>query len=126
MDEMSSCAQVAGQIRVSVHRFERGRSSVIAVLADQSVDPWIFTKCSYARREDDQLRIVRQRHARAVDCLIAQPGAVKFMRIKIHHSLPNGCVERLEVHFQAERGGTVKALRIVADEESAYGQLVVR
>src|ERR1700692_4050636 len=123
---MSSRAQVAGEILIRVHRFERGRRSTIAVLADQSVDSRVFAKYSYARREDDQLRIVRQRHACTVDRLVAQPGTVKFMRIKINDSLPNVRLEGLEVHFQAERGGIVKTFSIVADEESAHCQLVVR
>ena len=48
------------------------------------------------------------------------------MRIKIDDCLPDGRVQYLEVHFQAERGGAVKALGIVADEEPANCQAVVR
>src|ERR1017187_3440893 len=48
------------------------------------------------------------------------------MRIKINDSLPDGRVQLLEVHFQAERGGAVKALGIVADEKPAHCQAVVR
>ena len=49
--EVSSRAQVAGEIRIPAHRLKRRRSSTIAVFADQDIDGWVFTECSYARRE---------------------------------------------------------------------------
>src|ERR1700731_3879795 len=98
---MSGCAQVACEIRISIHRFERCRSSAIAVLADQGVDGWVFAESSYTGSEDDQLRTVGQRHAGAVDRLVAEPCAVKFVRIKINHSLLDGRIEYLEIDFQA-------------------------
>ena len=58
MYEVSSRAQVAGEIRIPPHRLKRRQSSTISVFADQGIDGWVFTECSYARREDDQLRIV--------------------------------------------------------------------
>src|ERR1700756_1635417 len=126
VDEVSSCAQVTGEIHIDIHCFEGSRSSTITILADQCVDISVFTKFLYARREDDQLCTVGQGHARTVDSLVAQPCTVKFMRIKINDSLLHRRVHRLEVHFQAERGGAVKALGIVADEKPAHGQAVVR
>src|ERR1700733_1144871 len=105
---MSSRTQVAGEIRIRVYRFERGRSSTIAVLADQSVDSPVFAECSYARRKDDQHRTIRQRHTSTVDRLVAQPGTVELMRIEINDSLADGRLEGLEVNLQAERGGLVK------------------
>src|ERR1700675_2934813 len=122
---MSSRAQVVGEIRISIHRFERRRSSAIAVLADQRVDGWVFAESSYAGSEDDQLRTVGQRHAGAVDRLVAKPCAVKLMRIKINDSLLDGRFEYLEIDFQAELGGTMEALGVVADEKAAHGQSVV-
>src|SRR5579864_7435736 len=126
VDEVSSRAQVAGKIRIDIYRFEGSRSSAIAIFADQRVDISVFTKFLYARREDDQLCAVGQGHPRTVDGLVTQPCAVKLMRIEINDSLLHRRVHRLEIHFQAERGGTVKALGIVANEKSAHGQAAVR
>src|SRR6266446_6258737 len=53
--KMSSRAQVAGEIRISIYRFECRRSSTIAVLPDQGVNGRVFAESSYTRREDDQL-----------------------------------------------------------------------
>src|ERR1700756_1302220 len=126
VDEVSSRAQVAGEIRIGTHGCEGSRSSAITILADQRVDASIFAKFLYTRREDDQLCTVGQCHARTIDSFVAQPCTVKFMRIEINDSLLHRRVHRLEVHFQAERGGAVKALGIVADEKPAHGQAVVR
>src|SRR5260370_535555 len=123
--KMGGRAQVAREIRISMYCFERRRSSAIAVLADQDVDGWVFAESSYAGSEDDQLRTVGQRHAGAVDRLVAKPCAVKLMRIKINDSLLDGRFEYLEIDFQAELGGTMEALRVVADEKAAHGQSVV-
>ena len=106
--------------------FERCRSSAIAVFADQLVDRLVFAKFLYARREDDQLRAVGQRHARAIDGLVAQPGAVKLMRIEIDDGLLDRLVEHLEVHLEAQLGGPVKALDVIADEEAAHAKPSVR
>src|SRR4029077_7625549 len=97
----------------------------IAVLSDQTVNGWVFAESSYTGREDDQLRTVGQRHAGAVDRLVAEPCAVKFMRIKINDSLLNGRIEYLEIDFQAELGGTMKAFSVIADEKAAHGKSVV-
>jgi len=94
----------------------------IAVLADQRVDILIFAKLIYARRKDDQLRTVGQCHACTVDSLVAQPCAVKLMRIKINDGLLDGCLRRLEVHFPTQFGGAVKPLDIVADKKAAERQ----
>src|SRR6266404_1676564 len=123
--KMSGRAQVVGEIRISIHRVERRRSSAIAVLADQGVDGWVFAESPYTGREDDQLRTIGQRHAGAVDRLVAEPCAVKFMRIKIDDSLLDGRIEYLEIDFQAQLGGTMEALGVVADEKPAHGKSVV-
>src|SRR4029077_17261315 len=96
----------------------------IAVLSDQGVNGWVFAESSYAWSEDDQLRTVGQRHAGAVDRLVAEPCAVKFMRIKINDSLLDGRIEYLEIDSQAELGGTMKALRVVANEKAAHRKSV--
>src|SRR5271157_2229507 len=126
VDEVSSRAQVAGEIRIGIHGFEGSRSSAITILADQRVDTSVFAKFLYARREDDQLGTVGECHPRTVDSLVAQPCAVKFMRIEINDSLLHWRVHPLEVHFQAQRGGAVKALNVVADEKAAHCQPFIR
>jgi hypothetical protein len=37
-------AQIAGQVRIGAHRFERRRGSKIAVLANQPIDGLVFAK----------------------------------------------------------------------------------
>src|SRR6266404_1436041 len=123
--KLSGRAQVGGEIRISIHRFERSRSSAIAVLPDQGVNGRVFAESPDTGREDDQLRTIGQRHAGAVDRLVAEPCAVKFMRIKIDDSLLDGRIEYLEIDFQAQLGGTMEALGVVADEKPAHGKSVV-
>src|SRR5580658_11117797 len=123
--EVSCRAQVAREIRIGTRGFERGRSSAIPILADQPVYTSVFAKFLYTGREDNQLGSVGQGHPRTVNCLVAQPRAVKLMRVEIHDSLLDGRVHLLEVHFQAQCGGAVKALGIVADEKAAHSQPVV-
>src|SRR5271169_5642375 len=95
VDEVSSRAQVAGEIFIGADGFERSGRSAVAVLADQRVDISVFTKFLYSRREDDQLCAVGQGHPRTVDSLVAQPCAVKLMRIEINDRLLDGRVHRL-------------------------------
>src|SRR5712691_10710257 len=123
--KMSGSAQVGGEIRISLHRFERRRSSAIAVLPDQGVNGRVFAESPDTGCEDDQLRTIGQRHAGAVDRLVAKPCAVKFMRIKINDSLLDGRVEYLEIDFQAQLGGTMEALGVVADEKAAHGKRTI-
>src|SRR5580693_1941123 len=82
--EVSSRAQVVGEIGIRTYGCESGRRSTIAVLADQAIDSQIFAKFLDARRQDDQFRTVGQCHARTVDGLVAQPCAVELMRVKIN------------------------------------------
>jgi len=60
-----------------------------------------LAKFPNAGRKNNQLRTVRHRHSRALHRLVAQPRAVKFMRIEINHRLSNRRVQDLEIHFQA-------------------------
>src|ERR1700677_4110804 len=124
VDQMSRRAQVAAEIRIGTHGFERGRRSAVAIFADQCVGIFVFAKFLYTRREDDQLCTVGERHAGTVDRLVAEPGAVKLVRIEINDSLADRCVQRLEVYFQAQRSGAVKALNIVTDKKAAHCQPV--
>src|SRR5580658_847698 len=97
--EVSSRAKVVRKIRVRTHGQEGGRRSAIAIFADQSIDGAVFAKFLYAGRQDDQLCSVGQCHACTVDCLVAQPCAVKLMRIEINDSLLHWRIHRLKVYF---------------------------
>ena len=44
VDEVRRRAQIAGQVRIGAHRFERRRGSKIAVLANQPIDGLVFAK----------------------------------------------------------------------------------
>src|SRR5271163_2136608 len=94
--EVSCRAQVACEIRIGAHGFDRGRSSAIPILSDQPVYTSVFAKFLYTGREDNQLGSVGQGHPRAVDCLVAQPCAVKLTRVEINDSLLHGRVHLLE------------------------------
>ena len=76
----------------------------------------------HAGREDDELGAIGQRHAGAIDGLVAEPGAVKLAGIEIDDGLADRLVEHLEVDLEAEFGGQVEALRVVADKEAAHGE----
>src|ERR1700685_765731 len=123
--EVRSRAQVAGHRRIGIYRFARRGGSAIAVLADESIDCRVFAECSYSRREDDQFGAVGQRHARSINRLVAEPRAVTLIWIEIDDSRADGRVERLAVHFQAPRGGALKALGVVANEKAAHCKLAV-
>src|ERR1700756_1342640 len=125
VDEVSSRAQVAGEIRIGTHGCEGSRSSAITILADQRVDASIFAKFLYTRRQDDQLCTVGQCHARTIDSFVAQPCTVKFMRIEINDSLLHRRVHALDVHFQAQPGSAMKAFDVVPDEKAAHCQPIV-
>src|SRR5579864_9709550 len=86
VNEVSSGAKIVCEIRIGTHGLERGRRSMVAVFSDQRVDGPVFPKFFYARRQDDQLCTIGECHACAVDCLVAQPCAVKLMRIEIDDS----------------------------------------
>ena len=101
MDEVGGGAQVGGDIGVGFDCFERGGRSSVTVLADQAVDGGVFAKFFYAGREDDQVRSVGERHAGAIDGLVAEPGAVKLLGIEIHDGLLDRLVEHLEIHLEA-------------------------
>src|SRR5580700_3225457 len=125
MNEVSSRTQVASKIRIRVNGCERSRSSAIAILSDQRIDSAVFAKLLYTGCEDNQLGVIGQCHSRAVDGFVAEPCAVKFIRIEINDSLLDRGVHRFEVHFQAQLSRAMKTLGIVADEKTAHCQLAV-
>src|SRR5271154_6999611 len=100
---------------------QRGRSAVISVFANQTVDGGIFAEFLDAGRENDELCVVSQGHARSIDGFIAQPRAVKLVRIEIDNSLLNRLFEHFEIDLETEVGSKMKTLGLVADVEAAHG-----
>ena len=76
-------------------------------------------------REDDQLGAVGQRHAGAIDGLVADPGGVELAGIEIDDGLLIGLSSDLEVDLETQFGGREEALDVVADKEAAHGQAAV-
>ena len=68
---------------------------------------------------------VGERHAGAIDGLVAEPGAVELLGVEINDGLLDGLVEHFEIDLEAERGGEFEALDIVADEEAAHGESAI-
>ena len=60
---------------------------------------------------DDEFGSIGQRHARAIDGLVAEPSAVELVGFEIDDGLVDGRVEHLEIHLQAEVGGEMEARR---------------
>ena len=115
----------AARSALSLDRLERGRRAAIAVFADERVDALVFAELVHAGREDDELGAVGQRHAGAVDGLVADPGGVKLAGIEIDDGLADLLVDDFEVDLEAEFGGPQEALDIVADVEAAHGKAAV-
>ena len=126
MDEMGGGTEIVGQIGVGFDCGEGCRSAAIAVFADQCVDDLVFAKILYAGGENDEVGAVGQRHAGAIDGLVAEPGGVKLAGVEIDNGLFEGCVEDFKVDLEAKVGGEVKTLGIIADEETAHGEAAFR
>ena len=86
---------------------------------------WSSPNSLDAGGKNDQFGAVGKRHAGAVDGLVAEPGAVELVRVEIDDGLADGLVEHFEVDLEAEVGGAVEALLVVADEEAAHGEAAV-
>ena len=62
--------------------FEGSGCSAVAVLADEEIDGGVFAELVDAGGEDDELRVVGERHAGAVDALVAEPGALELVGVE--------------------------------------------
>src|ERR1035438_2915312 len=122
---MRGCAQIVGKIGMGIDCLKRSRGSAIAVFADQTVDGLVFAKFLYSRGEYDQLRIVSQRHACAVDGLVAQPGGMKLAWIEIDHGFLDGFIHNLEVDLETQFRGQIEALDVIADIQASNSQPTV-
>ena len=103
----------------SLTSFERARGAAVAVLADEDVDGGVFAELVDAGSEHDQFCVVGERHAGAVDALVAEPGAAELVRVEEDDCLLDLAVHHHEVDLEAERGGEFKALGVVADVQAA-------
>src|SRR5689334_5860163 len=95
------------------------RRSAIPIFANELVDSLVLAKLVHTRRQNNQLSIVGQRHARAIDRLVADPRGMKLAWIEINDCLVNLLVEYFEIDFQAELSRGEEAFDVVADEQSA-------
>src|SRR5260370_33451478 len=102
MYEMGGCAQIVGEILIRIDCVECCWCSAVAIFADQGVDGLVFAEGIYARREDDELRGISKGHAGTIDCLVAKPGAVKFMRIEVDDGFPERGIQNFEVYLERE------------------------
>ena len=83
MDEVSSCGQIAGDIFVLGNKVHDLRTGAIAIFANEVIDVFIFAETTDFWSQDDQFALVSDRHAGAVDRLIAQPSGMKFLGVEI-------------------------------------------
>src|ERR1700685_989755 len=99
---MSSGAELCRQFRVVSNLLERSRRAIVAVFANHAVDGGVFSELLNSGSEHDQLGAIGQRHARAVNCLVPQPGAVELLRIEVNNGFAYGPVEKDDVALNAE------------------------
>ena len=121
MNQVGGGAEIGGEVGILRDCIERGGRAEVSVLADQRVDGAVFAEFLHGGREDDQLGSIGQRHARAVDSFVAEPGAVKLVRVEIDDGFAQRLVEHFEIDFEAEFRSSTEALDIVADEEAPRG-----
>src|SRR5580698_1740081 len=119
---MRGGTQVRREVRILFDSGECGWSAEIPIFADECIDSGIFAKFLDAGSEHDQLAVICERHAGAVNRLVAQPGALELALFEIDDSFPNAAVEHFKVDFKTEIGGAMETLNIVADEEAAYSE----
>ena len=122
MNEVCGGAEIRGEVGIVFYRGQRCGCATVAVFPDERIDGFIFAKHFHSGCEDDELGIVGQGHARAVDGLVSQPRTFEFSLVKVDDCLLDGAVEHFEIGLEAEGGGEFEALHIVADEESAQHQ----
>ena len=123
LDPWIRCAAALRLLRSSALAFDRSQSlgrAPVAVLADQPVDLGVFAELLQPRGEHDQFAAVGHHHARAIDRLVAEPGALEFVRIEIHHDLLQGLVEQVEVHLLRQARAERERLHVVADIQAAH------
>ena len=111
-------AKVRAEVGIVANGSKRMRRSTISVLANQFVDPLVFTELMHSGREDDELSVVGQCHARAIYRLVADPCGMELTRIEKDNRLVDLFVERLEIDLEAELRSGKEALNIVTDEKA--------
>jgi len=125
VDEVRGGAEVSGEFWVVLDGLKGAWGAAIAVLADELVDGGVLAKFFDSGGEDDEFSIISKGHASAVDGLVAEPGAFEFVRVKLDDGLLDFAVHHDEVDPEAEGGGEIEALNIIADEEAAQGEAAI-
>src|ERR1700733_916471 len=101
VDEVGRSAEIAGKLWVFFDCFEGARGSAVAIFADEDIYGGVFAKLVNAWSEDNELGVVGEGHAGAVDAFVAQPGAPELVRVEEHNGLLDLAVHHLEVDFEA-------------------------
>lgn len=78
------------------------------------------------RCEHNELAVVRDRHARAVDALVPEPRRLELVRVEVHNDFVERRVQELEVHLERELCGAEEARVVVANEDAARHELASR
>ena len=79
---MRCCAQVRCELGIRFDGRPRCWRASVAVAADQPVDLVVFAEPAHARSEHDELTVISNRHACAIDGLVTEPGAVELVSIE--------------------------------------------
>ena len=102
---------------------QRMQPPPVAVFADQPVALRVLPKPLHARGQNDQLSAVGHGHARAVDGLVAQPGAPELGRIEIHHALFQAVRNEVDVLLPGELHRPGQTLPPLAQEQAVGADL---
>ena len=122
---MRGGAEVRGEVGVFFDSFEGGGSAAVPVFSNESVDGFVFAEFLDSRSEDDELRVITEGHARAVNGLVSEPCGVKFVGVEIDNCLAQGLVQHFEVDLDGEGRRLQEAFFVVADVEAAEGEATV-
>jgi ferritin-like protein len=101
------------------------RRRAVAVFSDELVDTLVLAEATHPGGQYNELSIVCDGHACAVDGLVAQPRRLELFWVQIHHHLVQWRLQELEVDLQRQLGSLHEALLVVSNEDSARHELAV-
>src|SRR5258705_10132854 len=110
---------------MSTHLFQRVRRATITEAANEPIDGRVLAEGAHTRREYDELALVGDGHARAIDGLVAEPRRFEFERIEIDNDFLWSTLEAIEVHLPTQRRTAFETGAIVAGVDAARHQLAV-
>ena len=113
------------QFRVGLGGGQGGGGAEVTVLANEPVNFMVLAELLQAGGQNDEFARVGHGHARAINGLVAQPGALEFGRVEIDHDLFQRLVEHLKIHLQGQRGGLFKAGGVIAHKQATHGEPAV-